>query len=545
MKIGRLLYIFLFGTLLLAGAIMAQAILLRATQTQVEDAQQRRYESYKLADELHQSSDDLTRFARTYAATGDQRYKDYYWQVLAIRNGEAVRPDRYGGVYWDLVIAGVLPEPPAASEGAVSLEIRMREAGVTVDEFSKLKEAQNRSDGLVRREGVAINAVEGRFDDGTGSFAREGAPDRELAMRILHDRTYHEAKAEIMEPLGEFLTMVDSRTDAELQGLNRYASQVLIGIFATSALLFGLLMTMVWTMRQRLLRPTAKLMTTVEKIGEGDLDARTHVSGHDEMGILGGAIDAMAERLGVAIRQAEAKAEEAREQAKALAEERNHSEKLLHNILPAIIAERLQKGESMIAETFPEVTVLFADIVGFTRLAEKIGPQEIVSMLNDVFGRFDDLVVRHKLEKIKTIGDCYMVVGGVPDRSPTHCQQTARFALDALRSFEDYASTFPDPLRIRIGIHTGTVVAGIVGTQKFSYDLWGDVVNVASRYESTAAPNHIHVSDAVRVRLDDDYVFEDAGNVELKGKGKMRSWFLVGAKDSKGKVIPLRDQRQA
>ena len=544
MKIGRLLYLFLFGALLLAGAIMVQAIMLRQIQTQVEEAQQRRYESYALADELRQSSDDLTRFARTYAVTGEKRYRDYYNRILAIRNGESVRPEGYEGVYWDLVVQGLLPEPSAESEGAVSLEARMRQAGITVDEFSKLKEAQNQSDRLVRREEVAMHAIEGRFDDGTGSFSREGSPDREMAMRILHDTTYHEAKGAIMAPIGVFLAMVEDRTKGELTSLNRYASRILMTLIATSALLLGLIATMVWVLRARFLRPTAQLMATVDRIGAGDLDARAGISGSDELGILAGAVDSMTGRLKSAMSEAKQKAEEAQNQASALAEERHHSEKLLHNILPAIIAERLQKGESMIAETFPEVTVLFADIVGFTRLAEKFGPRETVSMLNDVFGRFDDLVNVHKLEKIKTIGDCYMVVGGVPDRSPTHCQQTARFALEALKSFEEYAATFSHPLQIRIGMHTGTVVAGIVGTQKFAYDLWGDVVNVASRYETTAEPNRIHVSDAVRIRLEDDFLFEDAGEVALKGKGTMRSWFLVGAKEDAGQVIPLKKQRR-
>ena len=534
MKIGRLLYIFLFGTFLLAAAIMGQAIMLRHIQTDVEEAQVRRYDSYALAAELRQSSDDLTRFARTYAITGDPRYRDYYWKIIGIRNGKSVRPDDYHGVYWDLVIPGLIPEPSAESTGAMSLEARMREAGITVEEFSKLKEAQNRSDTLVRREEVAMNAIEGRFDDGTGSFSRKGPSDREMAMRILHDSSYHEAKAAIMEPIGEFLFMIDRRTNEELMGLNRYASEVLLAIIATCALLLGVIVLMVWQLRERFLRPTATLLEIVGKIGEGDLDARTHISGSDELGILAEAVDSMAGRLKAALSDVEQKADDARKQAEVLAEERHQSEKLLHNILPAIIAERLQKGESMIAETFPEVSVLFADIVGFTRLSEKIGSREIVSMLNDIFARFDDLVSVHKLEKIKTIGDCYMVVGGVPDRSPTHCQQTARFALAALKSFEEYAASFSYPLRIRIGMHTGTVVAGIVGTQKFSYDLWGDVVNIASRFESSAEPNHIHVSDAVRVRLEDDFSFEDAGEVDLKGKGKMRSWVLTGDKDDTG-----------
>ena len=439
MQIGRLLSIFLLGTLVLAGSVMGQAIVLRGIETKVEQAQQRRHESYQLADELRQSSDDLTRLARTFAVTGDARYRDYYQKVLEIRNGTSVRPEDYDGVYWDLVIAKILPEPPSKREGAVSLEARMMKAGITVDEFSKLKEAQNRSDELVRLEEVAMNAVEGRFDDGTGTFAREEPPDQGMATRVLHDERYHAAKAKIMQPIGEFLSMVDRRNEAELANLNRFSSRVLIGIIATSALLFGLIAAMVWLVRGRFVRPSGVLMATVEKVGAGNLDARTNISGKDEMGVLGRAIDQMTARLASAVGNAQQKAKEAQEQARALAEERRHSEKLLHNVLPAIIAERLQKGESMIAETFPEVTVLFADIVGFTKLASQIGPREIVSMLNDVFGRFDKLVVEHKLEKIKTIGDCYMVVGGVPDRSPTHCQQVARFALAGLKSFEEYA----------------------------------------------------------------------------------------------------------
>ncbi len=543
MKIARLLYIFLFGAFLLAAAIMAQAILLRHIQDDVEAAQERRHISNALARELHQSSDDLTRFARTFAVTGDTRYRDYFHKVLDIQNGKIARPEGHEGVYWDLVIAGVLPEPSSDTEGAQSLEDRMRAAGITVEEFGKLKEAQNRSDRLVRREEVAMNALEGRFDDGTGAFARKGLPDREMAMRILHDETYHEDKAAIMEPIDAFLMMVNARTRGELLELNHYASRVLASFIATSVILLGLIAGLVWILHRRILRPTASLLATVGEIGEGDLDARTRIAGSDEIGTLAGAIDSMAGRLKTALGEVEERAEEARNRAKELATERDHSEKLLHNILPALIAERLKGGERPIAETYPEVTVLFADIVGFTQLADKIGPREIVTMLNDVFGRFDDLAVQHNLEKIKTIGDCYMVVGGVPVRSATHCQQVARFALDALKSFDDYAESFPHPLRMRIGMHTGTVVAGIVGTQKFSYDLWGDVVNVAARYESTATPNRIHVSEAVHVRLADDFEFEDAGEVLLKGKGKMRSWFLIGPKGNTGTVIPLQDQR--
>jgi class 3 adenylate cyclase len=144
-----------------------------------------------------------------------------------------------------------------------------------------------------------------------------------------------------------------------------------------------------------------------------------------------------------------------------------------------------------------------------------------------VFGLLDKLALKHNVEKIKTIGDCYMVVAGVPDRSPTHAQQIAEFALDMQIALSDYAISSGRDITMRTGIHTGTAVAGIVGTSKFAYDLWGDVVNVASRMEATSEPGHIHVSSAVKIRLEDDYIFEERGATKLKGKGELNTFYLT------------------
>jgi adenylate cyclase len=336
--------------------------------------------------------------------------------------------------------------------------------------------------------------------------------------------------------------MVEKRTKVQLEQLNDRSRDILLAITAASITFLVLTTIILWVMSKKFLGRSQKLMDAVKEISSGNYNFQTTVSGTDEIGILGSAIDTMAENLSKAIDQANQKTDEALHQAEKLNEERGNSERLLNNILPAIIAERLRKGESMIAETFPEVTILFADIVGFTELSARLGPREIVNMLNDVFGRFDKLVVEHKLEKIKTIGDCYMVVGGIPERDPLHCQKVADFAFDSLRAFDDYAADFSQPLSIRMGMHTGTVVAGVVGTQKFSYDLWGDVVNIASRYESTGKPNKIHISDSVRLRLADDFDFEEAGEVELKGKGRVKSWFLIGRNKHSEKIIELKSQ---
>jgi class 3 adenylate cyclase len=218
------------------------------------------------------------------------------------------------------------------------------------------------------------------------------------------------------------------------------------------------------------------------------------------------------------------------EKATALEKERGRTEKLLLNVLPVAIADRLQKGEKVEAETFPEVTVFFADIVGFTKLATELGPRSVATLLNELFEIFDDLAEKHKLEKIKTIGDCYMAVAGVPDRSPTHAQQMADFSLEALAALKSQNKQMSRNLEIRIGMHSGTVAAGIIGRKKFAYDLWGDVVNITSRLEGTAEPMKIHVSESVHARLEDSYLFEERGEVELKNRGKLRTYYLVGKK---------------
>jgi len=217
------------------------------------------------------------------------------------------------------------------------------------------------------------------------------------------------------------------------------------------------------------------------------------------------------------------------EQHQLLRLEQEKSERLLLNILPKPVAERLKQGQQVIADDFPEVTVLFADIVDFTSLAARMPAQDVVALLNAVFSRFDWLAERHGLEKIKTIGDAYMVVGGLPTERPDHAQAVAAFALDILRVLQGNEQT-SHLLRVRIGIHTGPVVAGVIGTKKFIYDLWGDTVNTASRMQMVGNPNTIQVSEATYQHLKDSFKLEERGVIPVKGKGDMRVYYLMGKK---------------
>jgi class 3 adenylate cyclase len=217
-------------------------------------------------------------------------------------------------------------------------------------------------------------------------------------------------------------------------------------------------------------------------------------------------------------------------QRRAIEEERARSERLLLNILPAPIADELKTRPGTIAETHDAVTVLFADLVGFTALASEMSARSIVERLNEVFTRFDELAGEHGIEKIKTIGDAYMAVAGLPSPRPDHTEAAADLALAIRDELHIRAAAGEAPFDYRIGIHTGPVVAGVIGHTKFAYDLWGDTVNVAARMESHGVTGQIQVTDATAESLlERGYALRERGLVEVKGKGPLRTWFLDGA----------------
>jgi len=211
----------------------------------------------------------------------------------------------------------------------------------------------------------------------------------------------------------------------------------------------------------------------------------------------------------------------------ALSSEKERSDHLLLNILPQSIIPRLKSGETVIADRFDDITVMFADIAGFTPFAAKLTPEEVVDFLNRIFSSFDGLIETYRLEKIKTIGDAYMVVGGAPVANPAHLEAVLDMSLDLMEMLAN-RSRHGAPVTMRVGVHTGPAVAGIIGDKKWAYDLWGDTVNLASRLESHGVPGRIQVSEAVYARMNERYCFEPRGTIAVKGSGEMSTWFLTG-----------------
>ncbi|HMA35144.1 MAG TPA: adenylate/guanylate cyclase domain-containing protein, partial [Chloroflexia bacterium] len=204
------------------------------------------------------------------------------------------------------------------------------------------------------------------------------------------------------------------------------------------------------------------------------------------------------------------------------------AERLLHHMLPGPVAERLKQAHGTLADAYPDVTVLFADLVDFTGLANEMPPIALVELLNTIFSSFDLLARQYGVEKIKTMGDAYMAAGGLPMPRPDHAEAVAELALAMQRLVPRFRLPHDIPCRLRIGIHTGPVVAGVIGHDKFSYDLWGDTVNLASRMESQGQPGRIQVTPATYERLQTKYQFEAGGPLAVKGRGDLAVYFLTG-----------------
>ena len=310
--------------------------------------------------------------------------------------------------------------------------------------------------------------------------------------------------------------ITDAKMRVALDHAGLLALKIALGVIALALLVSVIVGTL-------LTRPVIALSSTVKRFADKDFTARTPVLSRDEVGQLGESFNQMA----ATIQQHSENLEElVKQRTKELQEEKATSERLLLNVLPAPIADRLKGGAEVIVDRFDAVTVLFADIVGFTKLSSTTSPEKLVTMLDELFSVFDRLAEQHGLEKIKTIGDAYMVVAGIPHPVTDHAQAIAYMGRDMLAAIEAYARKHDTDLAIRIGVHTGPVVAGVIGKKKFIYDLWGDTVNTASRMESHGVAGRVHVSAATAELIKGTFDLEARGPVDIKGKGVMETFLI-------------------
>ncbi|CCB89383.1 adenylate/guanylate cyclase domain-containing protein [Simkania negevensis] len=457
-----LTYFFVFLGILILSLFSCLIVLQHLSKLQIMSANDR-YESFLLAQELREGSDNLTKMVRLYVMTGDPKYRKYFEQILAIRNGEEARPANYfGRIYWDLIIPEDTPSENPGIEKK-SLKQLMLEQGFTLEEFALLDKAEEKSNALAKIETKAMDAVEGKYVDEEGKIV-SGSPNRELAQKMVFGKAYLEYKKDIMIPLDEFLQKVEKRTEKRNKELNH---KVLLVI--SIAILLALFSTIVMIIS--IYRALSSLAKTT-----------------------------------------------------------SDTELLLLNVLPSPIADRLKHGEEPIADEIPQASVLFADIVGFTNTTLKYGASKMVMLLNQLFDTFDLLSDQYGVEKVKTIGDNYMAVSGVPEQVPDHAIRMANFALAILEKVKEFNDTHKLNFELRIGMTYGSVIAGVIGHKKFIYDVWGDVVNIASRMESTGESGKIQITDKMAMMLSEKFEVQERKEVDVSGIGKIKTFFLIGKK---------------
>lgn len=457
-KDSNLIVFFIYLIVLLIILVACLLILKFLSDREIKSANQR-YQSYKVAAGLRQSSDDLTKMVRLYVITGDPKYRDFFNEILSIRNGTSARPICYDEIYWDLVLdPSKRPCPYGPKESRTQM---MLNHGFTVEEFQLLDQSLNLSNALVSMETKAMNAIEGKLEDTSGAYTLKGKPDPELAKGLLFGNEYMIMKAKIMEPLQRFFEIVEQRTKKTSEELDDYVTWVILAAIALALLI------------------TILMFFSLKRI--------SRVTEENEM--------------------------------------------LLLNILPQSIAERLRGGEKSIAEEF-QASVLFADIVGFTELTYEIGVTKMVEALNKIFREFDDLTEKFGVEKVKTIGDNYMAVAGIPIPASDHAIRLAKFALAIRQKVTEFNKQNGLNLQMRIGMTHGTVIAGVIGHKKFIYDVWGDVVNIASRMETTSLPGEIQITEKMALMLEEEFDVVKRQEIEVKGKGLMMTYFLKGKKGS-------------
>lgn len=457
-KDSHLILFFIYLIVLLVILVSCLFVLKYLSDLQTKSANQR-YLSYKLATSLRQSSDDLTKMVRQYVITGDPKYREFFNEIISIREGKSARPLCYDQIYWDLVI-DTSTRPCAYGEKESRTQMMLNQ-GFTVEEFQLLDKALNLSNALISMETKAMNAMEGKFEDSSGAYNMKGKPDPELAKGLVFGNEYMQMKAKIMEPLQKFFEVVDERTKKNNDVLNQYVNCVILAATVLSIFI------------------TLMMFYSLKKI--------TKVTEENEM--------------------------------------------LLLNILPQPIADRLRGGEKSIAEEF-QASVLFADIVGFTALTYDMGVTKMVELLNKLFQNFDDLTEKYGVEKVKTIGDNYMAVAGIPIPASDHAIRLANFALAIRQRIIEFNAENNLKLQVRIGMTYGTVIAGVIGHKKFIYDVWGDVVNIASRMESTSLPGEIQVTEKMANLLEEQFEVVERNEIEVKGKGLMKTYFLKGKRTS-------------
>jgi adenylate cyclase len=367
-----------------------------------------------------------------------------------------------------------------------------------------------------RREVNDLYAALANSNEAAGDF-REANQYRRLC-DALKDSLFNERSSKLVAELSSRHEDEKREQQVKIIQLDASQSRLLSGIWGLLALSGLIAIGFLWYNNRSKAKVNAELQQKQAAI-------ETHSAAVEAMNLK--MLDVNHE-LSAAYEQADTLNNHLTDTLQALQFEKANADGLLLNILPSAIAERLKNGERSFAQRYSSTTIVFADLVGFTQLAASMAPEELVQILSEVFVMFDNVLEHNGCEKIKTIGDCYMMASGLTVERPDHAVVAARTAFELLIELTKFNEMFRTEFRLRIGMHTGPVVAGVIGRKKFAFDIWGDTVNIASRMESHGEADKIHCTEDIYAALHNTFLFEERGHTEIKGRGSMRTYFLVG-----------------
>lgn len=485
------------------------------------------------------------------------------WYQAAVRAGGTVWSEVYAYVSGDLGIT--LSQPfnlgtagaDAHTRGVVGMDVRLRRLNALLASLTPNKDDRIF---LADSAGVLIAA-----SSGNDSVARSlGGEIKRLKAAESPDAAIRTASLAMADklPQGQFIpyTVIEFEADSGASAYyvlaapfeNPQGLRWMIGVVLsaeefdgqirqrrwytviTTVMLMAVATLLAWWLSRLISRPVRRLSHAARSIAQGNLQQRVQGGVFAEVEELSESFNRMSDRLDAAFTELKDANEHLEQRVETRTHElkiaRDEADRLLLNILPAQVADRLKHGREVVADSFNDTTILFADVCGFTQLAASRSPQSLVGLLNAVFSEFDRVAAELGLEKIKTIGDSYMVAAGLPLRCDDHAERVARFALRLGDAAARAGERFGCEIKLRIGIHSGPVVAGVIGKQKFSYDIWGDAVNLASRMESTGEPGRIQVSAHTHDLLHDQFELEPRGVIEVKHVGKMQTYWLLKEK---------------
>ena len=528
MKIKTISSIIFWPMIALVSYDLTIGMKLYSSSAQMNEVVAKRKVMRSICEELRMEAAALGKFANRYVVTGDKNVLNWYNQIISFRSGAASRPKNYNTYYWDLVSAGLIQQSPPDDRSKASTIEQLENKVLSSFVNERLIEHFAKSQKVASFEKRALDAFEGKADENLGVFAAGGSPNRDLALKILNDASYVKAKGEAIKPLQEASVIIEKETTSKLVSLKNNSDRLInLGLTATGVLFLWMLSCYIY-FHVRIMKRIDELgSSAMLPSGESQKSYGPHQDG-DELDSVALSINNLSNSLKAEVAKSESMNKKIEGLNSDISMEKHYSMQLLKNIVPESLSERLRDGSLHAFDAYAQASIFMLKIMNIRQLFTNIGAHQCIEIMGDLFDGLDELSDQYNVEKIKTAGDCYIAATGLPISDPLHCQHMAEFAIKAREITGEISENYSVNIDVQIALHTGKVIAGVVGKKMLSFDVWGDAVEACRGYLETAPRNTIHVSHCMYARLSESFVFVKANDFRDPHTARQDSWYLLG-----------------